>query len=302
MPVIKVNADCALPAGLPPALAGALGGLPGHAPVILMIHGYRYSPAAAHCDPHRHILSLDPDRSARRALSWPRALGFGAGAEDEGLAIAFGWEARGMLGQAYARAGEVGRSLAGLVSHLADRAGRPVAVIAHSLGARVALQALHHGEPGCIGRMVLLAGAEFRDTAAAALGSPAGRGAEVLNITSRENDLFDFGMELWLGRGRRQALGFGLDRPAGNWLDLQIDDGETLAALDRLGFATERRPLRLSHWTPYLRRGLFDFYRTALAQPWALSLPMLRARLPGGIQPRWSRLLAPPAQWGGARA
>lgn len=298
MPLVPIGPDCALPDGLGQALAA----LPSHAPIILMIHGYRYSPAHPACDPHRQILSLDPDRNQRRALSWPRALGFGSGAGDEGLAMALGWEARGGLGRAFARAGDTGRSLARLVSRVADRAGRPVAMIGHSLGARVALQALHHGDAGCIGRMVLLTGAEFRDAAAAALDSPAGRLAEIINITSRENDLFDFGMELWLGGGGRQALGFGLERPAANWLDVQIDDSETLAALDALGFAVEQRPLRLSHWTPYLRRGLFDFYRTALAQPWALSLPMLRAHLPGAIQPRWSRLLARPAPFGGLRA
>lgn len=298
MPVVRIDGESALSG----ELAGIVRALPAHAPVIVMIHGYRYSPAAPHCDPHRHILSLDPDRSQRRALSWPRALGFGTGRDDEGLAVAFGWEARGTLGGAYARAGDVGRGAARLIGQLADTAGRPVALIGHSLGARVALQALHHADPGSIGRIVLLAGAEFRDTAALALDSLAGRRAEVLNVTSRENDLFDLAMELWLDLGRRQALGFGLARPAGNWLDVQIDDGATLATLEGLGFAVERRPLRLSHWTPYLRGGLFDFYRTALAQPWALSLPMLRARLPGRIQPRWSRLLAPPAQFGGLRA
>lgn len=298
MPVVKVDADRALPEGL----IAAARALPRHAPVIVMIHGYRYSPATARCDPHRHILSLDPDPAHRRVPSWPRALGFGSDAPDEGLALAFGWEARGMLGQAYARAGDAGRAAAAAASALANQAGRPVALIGHSLGARVALQALHHADPGSVGRIVLLTGAEFRNTAAAALDSPAGRRAEVLNITSRENDPFDFAMELWLDRGRRQALGFGLERPAGNWLDVQIDDPATLAALDRLGFPTDRPSLRLSHWSPYLRRGLFDFYRTAMAQPWALPLSLLRARLPGRIQPRWSRLLAAPAQLGGLKA
>lgn len=297
MPVVKVNAHHSPPR----RLWQTAGTLPEGAPIVAMVHGYRYSPSEPTHDPHRHILSLDPDRNCRRAHSWPRALGFGTDRPDEGLALAFGWEARGSLGSAYRRAGEAGTALAGIVSRLAHQAGRPVALIGHSLGARVALQALHDAEPGSVGRVILLTGAEFRDEAASALDAPAGREAEIINITSRENDLFDFALEQWLALGRRQALGFGLDAPARNWIDVQIDHGETLATLEAMGFPTERRPLRLSHWTPYLRRGLFDFYRTALCQPWALPLGMLHARLPGRVEPRWSRLLAGPSPFGLAR-
>ena len=292
MPVFKVNADHAPPRRLfqdADALA------PG-APIVVMVHGYRYSPSQPAHDPHRHILSLNPDPQGRRVISWPRALGFGKGDTDEGLAIAFGWESRGSLSRAYRSAGHAGARLGELVDNLSDRSGRPVSVIGHSMGARVALCALRNARPGAVGRMILLTGAEFRDEAALALASPAGKQAEVINVTSRENDLFDFVLEQLLSLGRRQTLGFGLDRPARNWLDVQIDHAETLAALDRLGFPTERRPLRLSHWTPYLRRGLFDFYRTALCRPWALPLNILHARLPGRIEPRWSRLLSSPAE------
>ncbi|WP_106690263.1 DUF726 domain-containing protein [Paracoccus methylarcula] len=298
MPVVKLNADSAMP----PGLRQQARALPEGAPIIAMIHGYRYSPSQPANDPHRHILALDPQPDARRVLSWPRALGFGTDLPGEGLALAFGWEARGRLGRAYRQAGEAGAALARTISELAECAARPVALIGHSLGARVALQALHHADPGSIGRMILLTGAEFRDAAAAAMDSAAGRRAEILNVTSRENDLFDFAIEIWLGHGQRQALGFGLDAPRRNWIDLQIDHGGTLDALRDLSFPVDRTPLRLSHWTPYLREGLFDFYRTALGQPWALPMPMLRARLPGRIEPRWSRLLAPPAPMGGLRA
>ncbi|MBK4215248.1 hypothetical protein JJJ17_04840 [Paracoccus caeni] len=297
MPVIRINA----PERPPAELLRLAQALPPNAPIVVMIHGYRYSPATPSHDPHRHILSLDPEPALRRSLSWPRALGFGSGHADEGLALAFGWEARGRLADAYARAGAAGGDLAALISEVAGAAGRPVAVIGHSLGARVALQALHHADPGSIGRAILLAGAEFRDSAADAIASEAGNRAEILNITSRENDIFDFGIELWLGRGRRRVLGFGLDQPARNWIDLQIDCKDSLKALELLGFPVEWAPLRLSHWTPYLRQGLFDFYRTALRHPWALPFPMLKARLPGATEPRWSRLLARPANVRGMR-
>ena len=298
MPVVRTNAGC----GLSPELRGLAKDLPKNAPIIAMIHGYRYSPTQPGNDPHRHILALSPETQARRVLSWPQALGFGTCSADEGIALAFGWEATGRLGQAYRRAGEAGDALARTVSELANLTGRPVALIGHSLGARVALKALHQAQPESIGRVILLTGAEFRDTAADALNTPAGRSAEILNITSRENDLFDFAIEMWLGYGRRQALGFGLAQPARNWIDVQIDHDGTLAALQDFGFPVDRTALRLSHWTPYMRQGLFDFYRTALRQPWALPMHMLRARLPGRIEPRWSRLLAPPIAAGKLRA
>lgn len=291
MPVISVNAGQALPTRLWQIAAD----LPAGAPIVVMLHGYRYSPSAPCHDPHRHILSLDPRPGARRAISWPRGLGFGAGTACEGLAIALGWEARGRFGRAYARAGETGEGLARLVSDLAQVAGRPVALIGHSLGGRVALQALAHAEAGSLSRLVLLNAAEFRDTASATLIRPAGARAEVLNITSRENDLFDFALEQIMARGRRRALGLGLERPARNWVDVQIDDAATLDGLRNLGFPTDRNALRLSHWTSYLRAGLFDFYRAALCHPWALPVGLLRQHLPQRPEPRWSRLLARPA-------
>ncbi|MBM3605391.1 MAG: hypothetical protein FJX25_11760 [Alphaproteobacteria bacterium] len=272
--------------------------LPQGAPIVVMLHGYRYSPRSAPHDPHRHILSPE---ALPGVPSWPQALGFSARGS-EGLAIGFGWEARGSLRSAYARAGQAGAALGDLVSELSARSGRPVGLIGHSLGGRVALQAMAAARTGSVGRVILLNAAEFQDAAAAALDQPAGPPTEILNVTARENDPFDFALEQLLARGRRRALGCGLAQARTNWVDLQIDHAATLDALAELGFPTERGARLMSHWTPYLRAGLFDLYRTALCHPWALPLGLLRLHLPERPQPRWSGLLPRPAALGLLRA
>lgn len=294
MAVIGVNAG----AEWPDALARAARDLPPGAPILVMLHGYRYSPARPAHDPHRHILS-PLDRPGQ--VSWPRGLGFD-GSPGEGLAIGFGWEARGRLRHAYDRAEGAGVAVARLMDRLAQAGGRPVGLIGHSLGGRVALQALAHARAGTAGRVVLLNAAEFQDRAQAALDAPGAQGAEVLNVTARENDPFDFALEQLLSRGRSRALGAGLAQRRANWVDLQIDDPATLDGLADLGFPTARGARLMSHWTPYLRQGLFPFYRAALCHPWALPLGLLRHHLPVSGQPRWSRLLPGPAVLAGLRA
>ncbi|MFD1482120.1 hypothetical protein [Paracoccus nototheniae] len=287
MAVMGLNADQAAPQALWQAARDLAPG----APIVVMLHGYRYSPRLPAHDPHRHILSPGPEVNG---VSWPRALGLtGEGAE--GLGIGFGWEARGRLRTAYDRAQVAGAGLGALIGDLAQISGRPVGLIGHSLGARVALQALTTAPAGSVGRIVALNAAEFQDAAHDALDHPAAAGAEVLNVTARENDPFDFGLEMLLAGGRRRALGAGLGQARGNWLDLQIDDAATLDALAALGFPTARGARLMSHWTPYLRAGLFDLYRAALCHPWALPLGLLRHHLPLRAQPRWSRLKPRPA-------
>lgn len=257
--------------------------LPPGAPVIIMLHGYRFAPGQGANCPHRHILALDPDARARRAPSWPRGLGFTAcDAAEEGLAVAYGWPARGGLRAAYARAGAAGAGLADLIAALADAAGRPVSIIGHSLGARMALAALGRVGAGEVGRAVLLAAADFRASAAVALDSPGGARAEVVNILSRQNAVFDRGLEWLLSGG--EALGRGMGAVIPNWLDLCIDSPGPRAGLARLGHAIAPPGRGICHWAGYLRPGVFGLYRAALREPARLPLGLLRAALQANAQ------------------
>ena len=261
------------------ALAAALRALPVPAPVVVMIHGYRFAPDAAGNCPHRHIFSLSPPAEDWTAVSWPRHLG------GTGLLIGFGWPARGGLIGASLRARAAGRGLAELAALIRAAApDRAVHVIAHSLGARVALSALTHAMPGDFGRLILLAGAETRRPARAAMATAAGRAAQVYNITTRENDVFDFLYEWLAGAGLDTAIGQGLRQDMPNWLDLQMDQQATLAALARLGHRLPPAPARICHWSPYLRPGAFGLYRALLEG--RLTAQDLRAALPMRADPR----------------
>ncbi|WP_146587534.1 alpha/beta hydrolase [Puniceibacterium confluentis] len=302
MPLLQITADDALcprlhgsSAALQPALVRALS-LPscGGGPIVVMVHGYRYQPGhPTHC-PHGSLLSLSGGCGSDGAISWPQHLGFGRGEANEGLALAFGWSARGSIWQAARSAGAAGTALARLVAALHRIAPtRPLHIIAHSLGCRVALSALAQSGPGTVNRLLLLAAAEFCTTARAALNSPAGTSAEILNVTSRENDLFDGLMEALMPPPRPgdRMLGHG-SLSARNLVTLQLDHPGALRALRQHGYPIRPAARRICHWSPYSRPGIFHLYRSLLSGH--LSLEQLRALLPRDTAPRWSRLVPPP--------
>ena len=299
MPLLQINAG---PQG--PELHGASRPL-GHAladgletpgPIIIMVHGFKFAPGDAFDCPHRHILALEPARDCWKAMSWPRALGFGSGFEDEGLALAFGWSARGTIWQAYNRAEAAGHALAALIRQLRQAApDRPVHLLTHSLGARVALSALPHLAEGDVGRAILLNPAEFGGRARAALATPAGCGAEIYNVTSRENDVFDFLLERLIAPPHRGDGTLAQTMPRQpNTLTLQLDHPGTLKALNAHGFPVAPPRGRICHWSSYLRPGVFSLYRTLLRRPETLSQARLRSILPDRPDPRWSRVLQLP--------
>ncbi|MBC7157550.1 MAG: hypothetical protein H5U20_08560, partial [Rhodobacteraceae bacterium] len=159
-----------------------------------------------------------------------------------------------------------GAALGALIAALdAAAPGRPVHLIAHSLGARVALAGIAAAPAGRVGRVIVLSPAEFRSRARAALAAPAARGAEVLAVTARANAPFDAAFAaLARAPGPRDAvLGRGLPGVA-RWLDIDLDDGPTLAALATLGHRIAPPRARVCHWSGYLRPGAFGLYRHLL--------------------------------------
>jgi len=279
MALVEVNTKDGALSGTA-TLAAALDALPPDNPVVVMIHGYKFSPSCPQRSPHRHILGLDPDPSKRRVLSWPRHLRL----DKTGLGIAFGWEAAGALPRAYRQAADAGEALARLLTLVEAVRGAPAHVIAHSLGARVALTALPHLAPRASGRMILMQPAELQGPALAALATPTGRAAQVVAVTGRENDLFDALFE-WgvapLSRSlmSRQArsVGAGLADAPPNWIDLAIDRPGVLAALATLGHCIAPPARTVCHWSGYLRPGVFPLYRAVIDG--RLPIATLRATL-----------------------
>lgn len=254
-------------------------------PSVFMVHGYKYAPGSQRHCPHTKIFRAG-------AGGWPHGLGFHGQDPKEGLGIAFGWHARGLLGHAHRRANELGADLAALVRLLRVAAPhKPIHLVAHSLGSEIVLSALGHLQEGSVDRIILLTGASHQGHARRMLQSPAGQTAQVLNVTSRENDLFDAAFE-WLVPSRvsdHGAIGRGLEAP--NVVNLQIDCHASIEALSRLMLRVAPSQKRVCHWSSYRRSGLMHLYKRFLRDPQDLTLCHLRTVLPTEATPRWSRLL-----------
>lgn len=297
MPLLQINASPDGPrlhGASTPVLSALRSALRTPGPIIVMTHGYKFTPGHDYACPHAQILALSPRQTSWKVKSWPRGLGFGTGNPKEGVAIAFGWDARGTIWNAYQRAETAGLCLADLIQMVHQISPhRAIHVVTHSLGARVALGTLPHLKPGTIGRMILLNAAEYGAYARAAVDSAAGREAEIINVTTRENDLFDFLLERLIRApeaGDRSLAQTLPQRP--NTLTVQLDHPLTLNGLAAAGFDIAPGRARFCHWSAYLRPGLLEFYRTLLRTPEALSLAQLRSVLPGAPDPRWSRVLS----------
>lgn len=278
--------------------------LPAGVPIVILVHGYKFSPFSPRSNPHETLYSMVPDNPAKKIKSWPRQLGFHALDGRDGLCIAYGWHARKtrrlytpFLDEVYNRAGREGKSLAQLVNWLRMLAPmRKIDIMAHSMGARVALQSTAHITGDNLGRVVMMGGAEFGAFALHALTARAAKSAEFYNVTTRQNDLYDWLFEQYAPRPGPQdrAIGAGFSFSLKNWIDIQIDNQDILDWFKAQSVEISPPQSRICHWSFYTRPGVFELYARLLRNRHSWTLDKLRNVERIATQdPRWSRLPLP---------
>ena len=283
------------------------------APIVVLIHGYKFHPDRPDADPHRSLFALRPEQDGWQIRSWPEGLGFAEDAGETGLCVGFAWPAsaphlasllatgRNGFARVYDRAGAYGARLAELVALLQRLApGRPVDVLAHSLGARVALAALPHLAQAP-GRMILLGAAEFDARALDFLARRARpRPPDLQRHRPRQRplrpDVRDASRRAATGASGRSALGLRAATPALARPAARPRRGHRLG--QRPGHPADRARARLCHWSFYTRDGALAVYQAILRrQPgWDIAgaarrrlLRARRSRAGAGCVPRRRR-------------
>ncbi len=263
-----------------------------HGPIVVMVHGFKYDPTNVTYNPHTSIFAWHPRKAHTKSPSWPHDMGFGTGLTREGLAIAFAWPARGTIWQAQRAAHLAGKHLAHVIQAIKEYAPeRPVHILTHSMGSEVAFEAMMHLPSQSVDRVVALTGASHTGNAEKAMQTVAGQTAELFNVTSRENDLFDFMFEQLI-RSRVKddhAMGQGVFLP--NAINLQMDCPRTLQTLSVFGAEISLSQRRVCHWSGYTRPGAMRFYERLFRNPEGTPMQTLKELLPNEADPRWSRFV-----------
>lgn len=246
-------------------LSGALStgaqAVPTDKPVVILLHGYKYAPGDGPSCPHDSLYAERSLHPALRSRHWPKRLNVGT---SDMSAIGFGWPARGSVWAAWRAADVAGEALAGLVSDLKAAAPeRDIHIVAHSMGARVAMTGLKLADRGVARRVILLNGADFARHAQEALEQQA-RSISLFNVTSRENAVFDALVELSLPTHWRDGRAIGRGISTSRAVTVRLDHRQHLSVLRKLGFPLATPNKRICHWSTYLRPGTGALYRALL--------------------------------------
>ena len=273
--------------------------------VVVMVHGYDYDPTgnvgSSGDDPFYLVYGIpgaqygDPPVTVDPHNSWLPLVGEIKldGTTGDDLAIAFAWVSEDHFAQyadacwsnayqyaALDQAPLAAKALATVLAYLCSKKV-PVDVFAHSLGTRLASQAIGLLEPGkddaFIRRVILLGGAEYCVDANVNM---FGRSFEVFNIASREDKVLTLGAEQMChpvrANGSDAARVIGREGLIGNyrWLDIQLDRESSVSWLAGKGYrvsAFNENDIHpgawLNHWAYYMNDGNRAFLGDLLNKP-----------------------------------
>ena len=279
------------------------------APVVILIHGYKFDPwTGPPDDPHRSLFAFEPEAqrlegaqlAARASASTPSG-------PRRGLCIGFGWPAVERASAEPARRGAHRlrarlrpRRRDGAAAGRADRADPGAG--AGPAGRPARAQPRRAGGAGGAAASARRAGADHparalrSSTTAPARRWPdrrAPRPPSIYNVTSRANDVYDAAFETFAPRRNwgERAVGLGLRDPRPYWLDLQLDRPDVTDWINAQGVPLTPAHARLCHWSFYTRGGAFEVYQAILRRRPGWDIPSLRAAPCFAAQePRWSRL------------
>ena len=269
----------------------AIAAMPVGAPIVILVHGFRYNAGDPACDPHQKLFGTS---RIPAKTGWADGLGFNRQALHDGLCIGFGWAGTAEAGMhpltalckfshVYARAAATGADLADLVNLLGRiDPSRQVDILAHSLGARVVFHALRHLAFKNLGRVLLLGAAEYVSDVDQALAvNHRNPEAEFLNFTARENLPFELLFEYMAPRARPgdRVLSAHRSPAARNWVNIQIDHPATIGWLTKRGVRVSTRQIGVTHWGFYLRDGIFDLYRELIRRRHAWDLAKMKVEI-----------------------
>ena len=285
------------------------------APVVVLVHGFKFHPDVPGADPHRSLFALRPAGDGRRIRSWPEGLGFRDDAGESGLCVGFAWPASApMLGslvttgrtgfaRVYDRAAGYGARLAELVALLAAAGARAAGGPARPFPRRPGGARRPAGPRGRAGAGDPARRRRARRPGAGLRRAPAGRRARRRSTTSPPAPTTSTTSPSRPSPRAAPAAsgrwGSGSARRSPQWLDLQLDRAEVTAWVNGLGIPLTAASARLCHWGFYTRGGALAVYEAILRRRPGWDIASLRAAPCFTEQePRWSRLLprrpAPP--------
>ena len=207
---------------------------PPDAPIIVMLHGQGFDPCIARVDPFRSIFAYDPYgdriRDYWRLQSWAHRFKC---APQKSMMIGYGWQAHSTDFVMSANVNAVARNavmeaqqFGAFVQRLnAITPQRPVHVIAHGMGAKLALRSLETTPKMRIKRLIMLNGQGLITDGLLAMNAKAGQKTEFYNIYERSTARLRFIDRHCEKAGPIDhilALGFPFQRH--RWVDIPLAD------------------------------------------------------------------------------